>query len=49
MKIVRNRMIFALPKHRKKREVPLPARVLDAIKEHQQRFSPLRVTLPWEM
>lgn len=42
-------MIFALSKHRKKREVPLPVSVLDAIKEHQQHFPPLRVTLPWEV
>jgi len=48
VKIIRNQMVFALPKHRKTREVPLPASVLDAIKQHKRSFPTLRVTLPWE-
>jgi integrase len=49
VKIVRNQMIFGLPKHRKKREVSLPGSVLDAIKQHKRCFPTLRVTLPWEV
>jgi integrase len=49
VKIVRNQMVFALPKHRKTREVPLPASVLDAIKQHKRSFPTLWVTLPWEV
>ena len=48
IKIVRSRTVLGLPKHRKKREIPLPASVLKAIKEHQKCFPPLQVTLPWE-
>ncbi|MBV9012875.1 MAG: site-specific integrase [Pseudonocardiales bacterium] len=48
IKIVRSRMVLGLPKHRKKREVPLPASVLKAIKEHRKCFPPLQVALPWE-
>ncbi|MGW7537536.1 tyrosine-type recombinase/integrase [Amycolatopsis sp. NPDC054798] len=49
VKIVRGRMVFALPKHRKTREVPLSTEVRTAIKEHMKRFPPLAVTLPWEV
>jgi len=48
IKIVRGKMIFGLPKHRKTRKVPLPTEVSAAIKEHVERFPPLAVTLPWE-
>ncbi len=48
-KIVRGRMVFALPKHRKTREVPLSTEVRTAIEEHMERFPPLAVTLPWEV
>jgi integrase len=48
IKIVRGRMVFGPPKHGKSREVPLPASVADAIRGHSGKYSPLRVTLPWQ-
>jgi integrase len=49
VKIVRGRMVFALPKRRKKREVPLSAVVRAAVDEYVERFPPLAMTLPWEV
>lgn len=43
-----NTQIFALPKGRKVREVPLPGAVLDAIAAHMTARPPVEVTLPWE-
>lgn len=43
-----NRLIFALPKGRKTREVPLPEVVADELTAHIQRFPPVTVTLPYE-
>lgn len=47
IKMVGSRLVFALPKGRKTRDVPLPTSVADAIKRHVDRFPPLEVTLPW--
>ena len=43
-----NQLIFALPKGRKTRQVPLPAVVADELGAHMQRFPARRVTLPYE-
>ncbi|MFD6443622.1 tyrosine-type recombinase/integrase [Promicromonospora sp. NPDC060204] len=43
-----NRQAFALPKFEKVREVPLPASVHDALKNHLQKFPAIAVTLPWK-
>jgi integrase len=43
-----NKLVFALPKGRKTRDVPLPEGVLDAINRHMTAFPPVDVTLPWE-
>ena len=47
--IVGGRLIFALPKNRKVREVPLPSSVAELLAAHIQAFPPRRVTLPWEV
>jgi len=43
-----NTQIFALPKGRKVRDVPLPDAVLEAINAHVTARPPVDVTLPWE-
>lgn len=47
--IVRSRLVFALPKGRKVREVPLPSSVADLLSAHLQSFPARAVTLPWEV
>jgi integrase len=48
VKVVRGRQIFALPKYRKTRDVPLPESVAHEVAAHLQRFPALSVSLPWE-
>lgn len=48
LKIVGNRLVFALPKGRKTRDVPLSRRVAARIARHVDEFPPVPVTLPWE-
>lgn len=48
VKIVGNRVVFALPKGRRTREVPLPKSVTLELAAHLQRLPALRVELPWE-
>jgi len=47
IKIVRHRLVFALPKGRKVRDVPLPETVATELARHIAAFPPLEVTLPW--
>ncbi|GLZ00573.1 tyrosine-type recombinase/integrase [Actinoplanes sp. NBRC 103695] len=47
IKIVRGRLIFALPKGRKTREVPLPRSVADRLDHHAEKIPPVDVTLPF--
>jgi integrase len=47
VKAVRRRLIFALPKGGKTREVPLPESVAQRLKAHADVYPPLPVTLPW--
>ncbi|MFD8111445.1 hypothetical protein [Streptomyces microflavus] len=47
IKMVRAKLCFALPKGRKVRDVPLPASVARAIRQHMEQFAPVPVTLPW--
>ncbi len=47
IKLVRRRLIFALPKGGKTREVPLPDAVADRLRRHAERYEPVAVTLPW--
>ncbi|MBE1501347.1 integrase [Amycolatopsis lexingtonensis] len=48
VKIVGNRLCFALPKGGKVREVPLPPRVRDELAAYLAQFPAVEVTLPWE-
>jgi integrase len=48
VKIVRHRLVFALPKGRKTRDVPLPQTVATELAKHVAAFPPPEVTLPWE-
>src|SRR3954470_3655254 len=47
LKIVRNRLVFAEPKGRNSREVPLPGYVAAELKRYTAEFSPVSVALPW--
>ncbi|MFC9248367.1 tyrosine-type recombinase/integrase [Streptomyces sp. NPDC057136] len=47
LKRIRGKFVFALPKGRKLRDVPLPDAVADAIRAHIERHPPVKVTLPW--
>lgn len=48
VKIVGNRLCFALPKGGKVREVPLPPSVRDELAAYLAEFPTVEVTLPWE-
>lgn len=41
--------VFALPKGGKKRDVPLPDSVAEALRAHMDAFKPIEVTLPWDV
>ncbi|WP_127453458.1 site-specific integrase [Streptomyces sp. B29(2018)] len=47
LKRIRGKFVFAPPKGDKVRDVPLPANVSTALKEHAEAYSPILVTLPW--
>lgn len=47
VRIVKNRMVYSLPKGGKTRTVPLPKHLAVRIVEHAERFPPMAVTLPW--
>jgi integrase len=48
VKIVGGRLVFALPKGRKVRTVPLPSTVRDELAAHLAKYPARAVTLPWE-
>jgi len=48
IKLVRSRLVFGLPKNDRDRRVPLPATVVDALREHLDWCKPVEITLPWE-
>lgn len=48
VKIVDGRLVFAPPKGRKTRRVPLPPSVRDDLAAHLAAFPAVEVTLPWE-
>lgn len=48
VKIIRGRMVFAPPKGRKARNVPLPASVRDELAGYLAEYPARSVTLPWE-
>lgn len=47
VKIVRGRLVFALPKGGKVRDIPMPPSVQAALKAHQKARPAQAVTLPW--
>ncbi|PBC79037.1 site-specific recombinase XerC [Streptomyces sp. TLI_235] len=47
LKLSLSKPVFAPPKGGKLRDVPLPAPVAEALKEHIERFPPVEITLPW--
>lgn len=49
LKIVGSRLVYALPKGRKTRDIPLPGSVGAALTRHLDEFPPVPVTLPWEV
>jgi integrase len=48
VKMVRGKWIFALPKGRKTRNIPLPETVATELAAHITAFPPLEMRLPWE-
>lgn len=48
IRIVRAKLVFAEPKGRKTREVPLPSSVAGPLREHLLEFPPRLIALPWE-
>jgi len=48
VKVIRQRLVFALPKGGKVREVPLPDSVAARLREHAEQYPPVAVTLPWD-
>jgi integrase len=46
---VGNRLVYALPKGRKNRVVPVPSSVSLALTRHLEQFPPVSVALPWEI
>jgi integrase len=48
IKLVRGKLIFALPKGRKTRDIPPPETVATELAAHITAFPPLEISLPWE-
>jgi integrase len=48
VRVVRNRLVFSLPKGGKTRTVPLSKYLAEQIALHVERFPPVEVTLPWK-
>jgi integrase len=48
IRIVGRTLVFALPKGKKKRRVPLSAGVLAAMRAHDEAYSSTEITLPWD-
>ncbi|BDH07510.1 hypothetical protein HEK131_47370 [Streptomyces seoulensis] len=47
VKLIRGKAVFAPPKCNKERDVPLPSSVVDALRAHMDRYTPVEITLPW--
>jgi integrase len=48
IKYIRGTCVFALPKRRKTRDVPLSPGLLQLLDDHVKLFPPVPVTLPWD-
>ncbi|WP_033322130.1 tyrosine-type recombinase/integrase [Streptomyces yerevanensis] len=49
IKHVEGHLVFALPKGGKRRDVPLPNSVAEALRAHMDAFKPTEITLPWDV
>ena len=49
VRLVRSKMVFALPKGDKLRSIPLPDELAKVLKAHIKKFPPKSVTLPWRL
>ncbi|MEV4183408.1 site-specific integrase [Streptosporangium canum] len=49
VRLVRNRLVFSLPKRNKTRSVPLPEVVMRELCAHIESHPPVEVTLPWRV
>jgi integrase len=49
IKHVEGHPVFALPKGRKKRNVPLPDCVAEALRAHMDAYKPVEIALPWNV
>jgi integrase len=47
VKVANGHLVFGLPKRGKERDVPLPDRVAQILKEHREKYPPVAVALPW--
>ncbi len=48
VKLVRNKLVFGLPKNDHDRHIPLPRTVAHSLRTHMGIYPPVNVTLPWE-
>ena len=48
VKLVRSRLVFGLPKNDRDRRIPLPDTVAQSLREHIEKYDPIKITLPWE-
>ncbi len=49
VRLVKSKMVFALPKGDKVRSVPLPDELAKALKAHIEKHPPKEITLPWRL
>ena len=49
VRLVKSKMVFALPKGDKVRSVPLPDELTKALKAHIEKYPPKEITLPWRL
>jgi integrase len=49
VKIVRNRLVFGLPKNDKDRRIPVAAELGEQLRAHMARTPPLKITFSWEV
>lgn len=47
VKKIGSKLVFALPKNRKTRSVPIPPYLVKALQDHSVHFPPRSITLPW--
>jgi integrase len=48
IRVIDRQLVFSLPKRNKERQVPLSSSVLTSIRDYQEAFPSVPVTLPWD-